>query len=286
MYRPAAQSKIEPQKSHTSFTLIELLVVIVIISILMALLLPAISKAKANAVQTACMNNLKQLGTGTLSYESDAGALPPIGGNSSGYYGAYNSNPAIQELYQEYLGGGLNGEANVNDAIRYAPSPVFVCPANPKSSYANPNHGSYGLYGGSVNDVGVTTEQASAAFTSLERANRIAGWSPALWADRVQLSTSNPYGTFTDCNHRGGAEPNGGMVVHMDGSASWYWWYGGSFQAESVYVRNGLISANTHIPGSSLFLRANPSGNLHSSPHPNGTIYSGRQALDYATWWQ
>ncbi len=55
---------------------------------------------------------------------------------------------------------------------------------------------------------------------------------------------------------------------------------------KSVYVRNGLISANTHIPGSSLFLRANPSGNLHSSPHPNGTIYSGRQALDYATWWQ
>jgi prepilin-type processing-associated H-X9-DG protein/prepilin-type N-terminal cleavage/methylation domain-containing protein len=67
--RCGAQEKI-------AFSLIELLVVIAVITILAALLLPALNKAKSAADSAVCKSNLRQISLATSAYVQDTGTYP------------------------------------------------------------------------------------------------------------------------------------------------------------------------------------------------------------------
>ncbi|MEP6756874.1 MAG: DUF1559 domain-containing protein [Chthonomonadales bacterium] len=59
------------QTRNIGFTLIELLVVIAIIAILAAILFPVFAAAREKARQSACLSNLKQVGTAAMMYTQD-----------------------------------------------------------------------------------------------------------------------------------------------------------------------------------------------------------------------
>ena len=72
------------------FTLIELLVVVAVISILVSLFLPALSRARANAKEISCMNNLRQIAICYKGYTVDNRGMMPFvsspGTGSPGYF--------------------------------------------------------------------------------------------------------------------------------------------------------------------------------------------------------
>ena len=109
-----------------AFTLIELLVVIAIIAILAAMLLPALSRAKAQAVQTQCLSNLKQLNLAMVQYCGDNHDTTPDSETVANLPGDQVVSQGIwwwyKELDKSYA--GINRPSSSNDL-------VFQCPIEP-----------------------------------------------------------------------------------------------------------------------------------------------------------
>jgi prepilin-type N-terminal cleavage/methylation domain-containing protein len=75
-YLPCSnRRRLDPRKQGDGFTLTELLVVIGVIALLAATLLPALAGTKIGTKNIQCLNNLRQLTSGALMYQSDNGTI-------------------------------------------------------------------------------------------------------------------------------------------------------------------------------------------------------------------
>jgi prepilin-type processing-associated H-X9-DG protein/prepilin-type N-terminal cleavage/methylation domain-containing protein len=117
------------------FTMVELLVVIGIIAALIAMLMPALNKARKSALQLQCASNMRQLGQGLVMYQNESkGFIYP------GHYVDFSFSPRRSVwgvVVDQKLGGkGLQFDW---DAVTLA---TFACPVNRPEVMAQLSRGS------------------------------------------------------------------------------------------------------------------------------------------------
>jgi prepilin-type N-terminal cleavage/methylation domain-containing protein len=140
--------------NRNGFTLVELLVVITIITILAALLLPALSRARASAWRTSCLGNLRQINLGVRLYGDDSEDKTPRPGGTS--TNKILSLTGYKKLIRSYVAVGASSPkaklfACPADSFFYtASNGRIVAKAKPMHDQSFVDFSSYGFNGGNL----------------------------------------------------------------------------------------------------------------------------------------
>lgn len=252
------------------FTLIELLVVISIISLLIAVLLPALAKARDQARKIQCLSNIRQINVASFGYLTDNKNVW-IRGESYNYnnLGSFNRNGDFYTLYSHYLGGslGLSGSAGGLDGVtlgstdlRFNTISAFICPSNVRRT-SNPNDPgpynysrlSYALWPTSAKNFVMTQEKLLLAGSN--QINYGATKIPATWSDRCNIVTGGNNGGPGETNHWDPRtqRPQGGNVARADGSGAWFAYEAANSSIDAFIVNGGYIGGHMAIPSNAVY---------------------------------